>query len=249
MKYSLADIAHLGTIMGIWAHPDDETWTMGGILAAACQNGQKVVIITASRGEAGKTADESRWPSANLASIRTKELEASLSSLGLIEHHWLDCPDGKLAEAAEDPITEQIADIIRATDPNTIFSFAKDGITGHQDHKTIHQWTLRAAQLAGSSARLLGAVESSEKYSAVCQDCPKFVNDVYFKTLKPFTVPKSKTSLCFELPDEIKVKKMHSLKLQASQTAQFFANHQGQTFLNEQTACECFMNLEPLAAT
>ncbi len=63
-------VTELGTIMGIWAHPDDEIFSMAGIFALASQAGQNTVCVTATRGEQG-VQDESRWPRADLASIRT----------------------------------------------------------------------------------------------------------------------------------------------------------------------------------
>ncbi len=41
--HNFEDIKKLGTILSVWAHPDDETFTCGGILATAVKNGQQVV--------------------------------------------------------------------------------------------------------------------------------------------------------------------------------------------------------------
>ena len=49
----------LGTILGVWAHPDDEGYLSAGIMAQAMRNGQRVVCVTATRGEA---ADPEQWP-------------------------------------------------------------------------------------------------------------------------------------------------------------------------------------------
>ncbi len=48
-----SDVAQLGTILGIWAHPDDETWSSAGLMAMAADNGQRVVCVTATYGENG----------------------------------------------------------------------------------------------------------------------------------------------------------------------------------------------------
>lgn len=243
MKYTASDIRQLGTILGIWAHPDDEAWTMAGVLAAARQNGQRVVIVTATRGEAGKTADQTRWPQAELRQIRTKELEASLASLGVYEHHWLDYPDGSLPEVNVNQAVERLAEIIREVDPDSIFSFEPAGITGHEDHKTVCSWTKAAAQFAGSPAKLYGAVESTEKYQTVLQKCPTILKDIYFNTPQPHTVPLAETAICFELTPQLMAMKRTSLRQQDSQTAQLFESRDGQTFMNEQIACECFIDL------
>lgn len=240
MKYTPADIAKLGTILGIWAHPDDEAWTMAGVIAAAKQNGQQVVIITATRGEAGKTADETRWPQKQLAAIRTKELEKALRIMGVSHHFWLDLKDGHLTKA--DP-TDKIAQIIDRVKPDTIFSFAQDGITGHPDHKAVCRWAIKAAQKSGSSPNLFGAIESSEKYKVVCQDCPDICKNVYFNTTEPATMPMAKVDLCFSLTPTLQAIKRRALECQPSQTSQLFSHPEGQAFIDEQVACECFVNL------
>jgi hypothetical protein len=58
------DIKQLGTILFVAAHPDDESFLAGGILAAAVANGQTVVVYTATRGEAG-VQDRNKCPRAS----------------------------------------------------------------------------------------------------------------------------------------------------------------------------------------
>jgi len=65
----MRDIRELGTILSIWAHPDDEAYLCGGIMAMAAAADSRVVCVTASRGELGVT-DPTRWPPEQLASIR-----------------------------------------------------------------------------------------------------------------------------------------------------------------------------------
>lgn len=58
------DVAGLGTILGVWAHPDDEVYLSAGVMAAAAAAGNRVVVVTATRGEHG-TDDPARWPPAH----------------------------------------------------------------------------------------------------------------------------------------------------------------------------------------
>ena len=90
------DVRTLGTIVGVWAHPDDEAYLSAGLMAAAVDAGNRVVCVTATRGERG-TSDARTWPPARLARVREAELEASLAAVGVREHHWLDYPDGACA--------------------------------------------------------------------------------------------------------------------------------------------------------
>ena len=70
MITSASDVAELGTILGIWAHPDDEAYLSGGLMALARDAGPRVVCVTATRGELG-TPDPATWPPDRLAAERT----------------------------------------------------------------------------------------------------------------------------------------------------------------------------------
>ena len=74
------DIGSLGTILGVWAHPDVEAYLAGGLMAMATDHGSRVVCVTATRGEFG-TADPRRRPD-RLAAQRTAELARCLAVLG-----------------------------------------------------------------------------------------------------------------------------------------------------------------------
>jgi len=156
------DLTALGTVLGIWAHPDDETYLAGGLLAALRDAGNRVVCVTATRGEA---ADPSATAGERiaLAALRTRELEAALSILGVAEHHWLDHPDGGCS--ALDPAwpARHLARVIEDVRPDTVLTFGPDGFTGHPDHRTVSAWTdlavSRAAE-AGFVPRVLHAVAS-----------------------------------------------------------------------------------------
>ena len=96
---TVTDAAELGTVLGIWAHPDDEAFLSAGLMAAARDAGNRVVCVTATLGEHG-TDDSRRWPPERLAAVREHELRASLAALGVTEHHQLGIVDGTCAAAA-----------------------------------------------------------------------------------------------------------------------------------------------------
>ncbi len=54
----------LGTILGVWAHPDDEAYLMAGTALVAAAAGSTIACVTATAGDAGESADEDRWPRA-----------------------------------------------------------------------------------------------------------------------------------------------------------------------------------------
>jgi LmbE family N-acetylglucosaminyl deacetylase len=139
-----------GTLLGIWAHPDDEAYLSAGLMAQARRRGDRVVLLTLTAGEHG-TADPDRWPPARLARRRRTELRTSLAALDVHEHQMLDYPDG---ECSDHDATGQIADLIAAVRPETIVTFGPEGMTGHPDHRVVSQWTTEAWEATGGGARL-----------------------------------------------------------------------------------------------
>lgn len=143
-------VADLGTIMGVWAHPDDEAFLSAGLMRLALENGQRVVCVTATKGELG-TSDPFTWPPDQLAPARSVELTASLRAVadGLdhrIEHHWLGHRDGRCADTRPDIGTAQIVDLINHVCPDTVVTFDTGGVTGHTDHQAVAQWTTAATR-------------------------------------------------------------------------------------------------------
>jgi LmbE family N-acetylglucosaminyl deacetylase len=145
---AMSDIRELGTILSIWAHPDDEAYLCGGIMAMATAAQARVVCVTATRGELGVT-DPTRWAPEQLPAIRQAELAECLRILGVTEHRWLGYPDGGCASADFDRAAQQIAKIVGEIAPDTILTFAPDGQTGHPDHIAVHRWTVEAVRRAG----------------------------------------------------------------------------------------------------
>jgi LmbE family N-acetylglucosaminyl deacetylase len=82
-----------GTILGVWAHPDDECYLSAGLMAGAVRAGARVAVAMATRGEGG-SIDPERWLSERMADVREKELTAALGELGVTDIRWLDYVDG-----------------------------------------------------------------------------------------------------------------------------------------------------------
>ncbi|MCD9625678.1 PIG-L deacetylase family protein [Rhabdothermincola salaria] len=150
------EIRCLGTILGIWAHPDDETYLSAGLMAAAADNGQRVVVVSATAGEHG-TDDPVTWPPERLGPVRAREAAAALAALGVQEHRWMGLPDGDLRRCCPDEQIRRLAETIIEVAPDTILTFGPDGITGHQDHQVLGRWASAAHRLARPGACLLHA--------------------------------------------------------------------------------------------
>lgn len=212
---STDDIKRLGTILGVWAHPDDETYAMAGILIAAIKNGQKVVCITATRGEAG-VQDESRWPASQLASIRTAEQNDAFKILGITRCHMLDYPDGRCADVDSTVAVQDIAKIIHDHQPDSIFTFGPDGLTGHDDHKTVSSWTTLAVKKVASKAAIYHAVQTDEQYRHM-QEPDKHLN-IFFNIDKPPTYDGCVCDICYVLEPKVYEQKLSALRAMPSQT-------------------------------
>jgi LmbE family N-acetylglucosaminyl deacetylase len=209
------EVKLFGTILCVFAHPDDETLCCGGIMSLAVKNGQRVVCLTATRGEKG-IQDESRWPAEQMGDIREAELKAALELLGVSEHHWLGFMDGEMDIVPDDVGTAKVQKFIEDINPDTIFTFPADGLTGHPDHKAICRWTIQAAKQANSKAVIYHAANCKEDYEASMREANQKYN-FYFAIDKPNLIPKKSCSVCLCLPDEVLDSKIRAVKCMASQ--------------------------------
>lgn len=157
---SPAAARELGTVLGVWAHPDDEAYLSGALMALASDARSRVVCVTATRGELG-TDDPERWPPHRLARLREQELAASLAALGVTEHRFLDHADGTLADVPPADGIRTIGGLLDEIRPDTVVTFGPDGMTGHADHRAVGSWVGGAvrAQRSGS-VRLLHAIKT-----------------------------------------------------------------------------------------
>jgi LmbE family N-acetylglucosaminyl deacetylase len=145
-------IPTVGTLLGVWAHPDDEAYLSSGLMALARRHGQRVVVLTATDGEAGETGLRRRPPWL-VAALRRRELAASLAALGVHEHYRLGFGDGRCDRVPVVQGAALVGEVIDAVRPDTIVTFGPDGMTGHPDHQAVSAW-VTAAWSARRGARL-----------------------------------------------------------------------------------------------
>lgn len=213
-------VTNLGTILGVWAHPDDESFMIGGLLSMAAQNGQQVICVTATKGEKG-VQDESKWPAATLADTRTHELENALDVLGIKNHHWLGYSDGGCADVDDVEAVNTISALIAQYKPDTIITFPPDGMTGHPDHQAVSRWAQAAAEKSGSKPQVYFAVQTQEAYDSFLHVMDEQFN-VYFATDNPIFIPEAECDILIKLQPETAETKMQALKVQESQFSKMF---------------------------
>jgi LmbE family N-acetylglucosaminyl deacetylase len=148
------------TVLGIWAHPDDEAYLSAGLMTRAVRAGGRVVCVHATRGEQG-TPDPDRFPPPRLAGLRTRELAASLRRLGVHDSEILGYPDGGCAQAPWPDAVGRLSGLMRRLRPDYVVTFGPDGITGHPDHVTVSRWATAAWSAAGHGTLLYSATTRS----------------------------------------------------------------------------------------
>jgi LmbE family N-acetylglucosaminyl deacetylase len=210
----------LGTILSVWAHPDDETYLCAGVMARAVDEGNRVVCVTATRGEAG-SQDEERWPLATLAAVREAELTAALAALGVTEHEWLDYPDGGCDQIPQEEAVLKLAALFDEVQPDTVLTFGPEGMTGHPDHKTVSAWTTAAfEESAKPGATLHYATVTPEWMESAYPRLESL--DVFFAG-KPSVTPVDELSINFVCDDEMIDRKYRAIQAQVSQSEALLA--------------------------
>jgi LmbE family N-acetylglucosaminyl deacetylase len=230
-------VHELGTILGVFGHPDDETYLMAGLMAHAAQNGNRVVCVTATKGEGGSW-DEERWPSATMGEVRAMELEESLALLGVAEHHWLGyidaaCADVPLAEGAA-----KVRPFIEEIKPDSVFTFGPDGMTDHADHKAVCAWTTEAFRAAGKpGSKLYYATATQEWVDEFVPRMNKF--NVFAPGFPPVTPPDEPGAITYELSPELLELKLQAIERHVSQV-EYMLKYFGEDFFRSAHKAEYF---------
>lgn len=229
-------MGELGTILGVWAHPDDETYLTAGLMARAVAQGDRVVVVTATKGEGGSW-DEKKWPSDSMGAIRAAELEESLRILGVKEHHWLGYIDATCHEVPVEEGTARIQTFIEDVRPDTVLTFGPDGMTGHKDHQAVCAWTTEAFRRAAKpGAELHYAVASREWADEFVPRMNKF--NVFEPGYPPIAEP-HEMSIGFALEPEALDRKLQAIEAHVSQVA-YMLRYFGEDFFREAHKIEMF---------
>src|SRR5438270_10581215 len=137
----------MGTLALVHAHPDDEAISTGGVMMKAKAHGHRVVLITATRGEAGEVYNMDEAASRpRLGEIRAQELKNASEILGVDRQEFLGYRDSGMVDTADnkDPrsfhqanvedAASKLAVYIREERPDVVVTYAEDGVYGHPAH-------------------------------------------------------------------------------------------------------------------
>jgi LmbE family N-acetylglucosaminyl deacetylase len=139
----MPEIAAPRGLMAIFAHPDDESFGVGGVLAAAAAAGVPTSLVCATDGDLGG-AEGSRDVGREL---RRGELQVAMGALGVADPIFLGYGDSGMenwprpaecfATADAEEVVGRLVEIIRDRRPNVVLTFDPGGIYGHPDHVTV----------------------------------------------------------------------------------------------------------------
>lgn len=124
-------------VLGIFAHPDDETICAGGTFAKYASAGADVRVVSLTRGGAGQIRDAGVATRATLEAVREKELEAAGAELGLGQTRCLDHPDGGLSDVDGRILMDLASGLLAQFEPDVVITFGPDGFSGHPDHMAV----------------------------------------------------------------------------------------------------------------
>ena len=159
------------TLVSFHAHPDDEALLTGGTLARAAAEGHRVVLVTATAGEAGLTDGTGQHPP--LGERRRAELARAATALGCARWELLDYEDSGWGPPTGDdatpanPFSElgpagpaaRLAGILREERADVLTVYDEHGGYGHADHVQVHRVGVLAAELAGTPVVLEATVD------------------------------------------------------------------------------------------
>ena len=152
------------TLLGIYAHPDDEILGPGGALARYAASGARVGLVIATRGEAGEIVRPGLATPETLPQVREREMRCSASALGVSDLIFLDYRDSGMAGTPENEhpdalvnapdaeVVRSLVAVIRRLRPHVVLTFDPYGGYGHPDHIAVNRHTL-AALVAAADPR------------------------------------------------------------------------------------------------
>jgi LmbE family N-acetylglucosaminyl deacetylase len=132
-------------LLAVFAHPDDETSAAAGTLIYYAREGVDMYVVTATRGERGDLGTgDLTIARQDLPAVREAELRAVLALYGAHPPILLDYRDQELSTADFATLTHDVWRVMVAVQPEVVLTFGPSGISGHEDHQTVHRVTTAA---------------------------------------------------------------------------------------------------------
>ncbi|MBI9043396.1 MAG: PIG-L family deacetylase [Anaerolineaceae bacterium] len=146
------------TMLVVVAHPDDETFGMGGTLAYYANKNVKIHLIVTTNGAAGEVDPQFLEEFNSIAELRAHELHCAANTLGLSSVDYLIYRDSGMSGSDEnqhpdslnmaplDQVAENVLGYVHKYQPQVIITHDPMGGYGHPDHIKTHHATMKAFQ-------------------------------------------------------------------------------------------------------
>ena len=133
------------SVLAVVAHPDDESFGLGAVLAGFVDAGAAASVLCFTHGESSTL----HGVQGDLASVRAAELADAAKVLGVEPARLVDYPDGALSEVDVNDLAAHVLDLAAEVGADGLLVFDTDGVTGHLDHATATLAALAAADVCG----------------------------------------------------------------------------------------------------
>ncbi|GLZ40419.1 PIG-L family deacetylase [Actinokineospora sp. NBRC 105648] len=152
----------MATLVTFHAHPDDECISCGGVMRKAADEGHRVVLVVATRGELGEVQDGFLADGEELWTRRVLETHAAADILGVSRVEFLGYQDSGMMgdptndgpdtfwQASVEEAANRLAAILTQESADVLTIYDDNGGYGHPDHIQVHRVGARAAELAGT---------------------------------------------------------------------------------------------------
>jgi LmbE family N-acetylglucosaminyl deacetylase len=171
-----------GGLLGVFAHPDDEAYSLAGSLARYTDEGLPVAILTFTRGEIGQIAEGTGATPETLGAVREAELRAACAIVGVTDVRIVGTADGGTSSTTEG--VEAVANAIRDLRPRVVVTMEPQGVTRHPDHIAVSDMATQAFHLVRAESK--GRYPERLYYSAI----PRSALDAFSAELERRGLPR-----------------------------------------------------------
>ncbi|MCI0396879.1 MAG: PIG-L family deacetylase [Chloroflexi bacterium] len=149
------------TLLAVLAHPDDESYGLGGTLARYAREGVDVHVAIATDGAAGSIDERWQGDHNRLVEARAEEVKAAAQILGVTLHNLGYRDSGYIGDPANQhpaafinadqcEAAGRVVRLIRELRPQVVITHDETGGYFHPDHIQCYKITTAAFQAAGS---------------------------------------------------------------------------------------------------
>lgn len=161
----------LRKILIVTAHPDDETFGMGGTIAKYIAQGVQVSVVCATKGEVGEADADLLAQYSSIAALREAEMRCAMQVLGIKDLHFLGYRDSGMPgskdndhpqafiQAPLEKTGREVALLMRKLKPDIVLTFDPMGGYGHPDHIHVYRTVEKALHISADPAMDMGGLE------------------------------------------------------------------------------------------